>query len=112
MQEDQWEAADEVWRRGVALGLQWQWRRSRKRRAAGAVGRAVSPRSDYLWLPGSGCSGIWRRQSWATFWVIITGGDVAWPKPDAQGIELALAALGTTSEGAVYIGDTVNYGLC
>ena len=41
------------------------------------------------------------------FQVIITGGDVDCPKPDPQGIERALAAMGAAKDGAVYIGDTV-----
>ncbi|MFO7679898.1 MAG: HAD family hydrolase [Chloroflexota bacterium] len=44
------------------------------------------------------------------FEVIITGGDVDRPKPDPQGIHLALAALGMEGEtavSAVYIGDTL-----
>ncbi|MBE2222542.1 MAG: HAD-IA family hydrolase [Anaerolineae bacterium] len=41
------------------------------------------------------------------FQVVITGGDVDRPKPDAQGIELALAAMGAAAETAVYIGDTL-----
>lgn len=41
------------------------------------------------------------------FEVVITEGDVDRPKPDAQGIELALSAMGAAAETAVYIGDTV-----
>lgn len=41
------------------------------------------------------------------FQVVITGGDVTRPKPDSQGIELALSGMGKTCAGAVYVGDTV-----
>lgn len=43
----------------------------------------------------------------AFFQVVITGGDVDRPKPDPQGIELVLSAMGVAKETAVYIGDTV-----
>jgi HAD superfamily hydrolase (TIGR01549 family) len=41
------------------------------------------------------------------FQVVITGGDVDRPKPDPQGIELVLSAMGVAPETAVYIGDTL-----
>ncbi len=40
------------------------------------------------------------------FEVIITGGDVSKPKPEPEGILLALRALAVTPEEAVYVGDT------
>lgn len=41
------------------------------------------------------------------FPVIITGDDVDRPKPDPQGIQMALSGMGKPCDGAVYIGDTV-----
>ncbi len=41
------------------------------------------------------------------FPVVVTGDDVDRPKPDPQGLQLALSAMGKSCEGAVYIGDTV-----
>lgn len=41
------------------------------------------------------------------FGVVITGGDVAHPKPHPEGLELALSALDTSPAGAVYIGDAL-----
>ncbi len=105
LREDQWEAADEVWRAAVRTVAVAPFPE------AAALLTQLAGRYR-LGLITSGSKERVQRDLAQTklgdfFEVIITGGDVARPKPDAQGIELALAALGTTSEGAVYIGDTV-----
>lgn len=41
------------------------------------------------------------------FPVVVTGDDVDRPKPDPQGLQIALSSLGTSLEGAIYVGDTV-----
>jgi pyrophosphatase PpaX len=41
------------------------------------------------------------------FEVVITGDDVDRPKPDPQGLQLALAAMEADEDSSVYIGDTV-----
>lgn len=41
------------------------------------------------------------------FAVVVTGGDVQRPKPDPQGLELALAEMGVAPGEAVYVGDAL-----
>jgi HAD superfamily hydrolase (TIGR01509 family) len=100
---EQWEAADEVW---MAVAL--------SEHAAlfpGAAEALARLKARYrLGLVTSGSKervmGDLDRTGLSPFFeVIVTGGDVTRPKPDPQGLRMALEAMGLAPEQALYIGD-------
>lgn len=103
--EEKWSEADEVWMEealkhqpelfpGAGETLQTLGQRYR-------LGLVTSGSKDRV------LGDLRRNGILDTFEVIITGGDIQRPKPDPQGLQMALEQLGLGVEQAVYIGDAL-----
>ncbi|PID85335.1 MAG: hypothetical protein CSA11_05795 [Chloroflexi bacterium] len=103
--EDQWQDADRVWLEAVAdINCEL---------FPNTLSMLTKLAQTYLLgLITSGSKSRVQRELKYTgldqfFPVVVTGDDVDRPKPDPQGLQMALSAMGKPGEGAVYIGDTV-----